>query len=204
MTDGHSPHDTPLPTTDGEGASSGSLIITPKETSISSPGLLHTPNLSPNLSRVASQNTSSSHSDSSHSSAPVHTQTTLPQKPRSHSRNLSDSNIQTPAETAPELKIPTKHKRQLSDSFCAKSSTTTSNSSATKEEEGDGDSKKQPEGEQTATSSPPEDQPSEDTESGNGVVSKDSQSDNLSLTSEGDEERARDRTEYQRIKTMFR
>ena len=202
MIDGHSPHETPLPTTDGEGASSGSLVITPKEASISSPGLLHTPNLSPDLSRAASQNTSSSHSDSSHSTAPVHTQATLPQKPRSHSRNLSDSNIPTPAETAPELKLPTKHKRQLSDSFCAKSST--SNSSATREEEGDGESKKQPEGEQTATSSPPEDQPSEDTESGNGIVSKDSQSDSLSLTSEGDEGIARDRTEYQRIKTMFR
>ena len=200
-TDGHSPHEIPLFTTEEEGASSGSLSITPKEPSISSPSLLHTPNLSPDLSHMASQDTSSSHG--SHSTAPVHTQTqtTLLEKPRSHSRNLSDSNIQTSATGPQESKLPRHHKRQLSDSFCTKSSTTTKDSSVMKGEEGDGESEKQP-GEQTAASNPPEAQPSEDTANGNGVGFKDS-SDSLSHTS-GGEGGAKDRTEYQRVKTMFR
>ena len=70
-----------------------------------------------------------------------------------------------------------------------------------KGEEGDGESEKQP-GEQTAASNPPEAQPSEDTANGNGVGFKDS-SDSLSHTS-GGEGGAKDRTEYQRVKTMFR
>ena len=71
-----------------------------------------------------------------------------------------------------------------------------------KGEEGDGKSEKQP-GEQTAASNPPEDQPSEETASGNDIGVKDS-SGNLSHTSGGDEGGAKDRTEYQRVKTMFR
>lgn len=205
VTDGPSPHDSPSTTPtipEGEGTSSNSETPIPSSFTVTP---IQTPSLSPDSSHSISQHTSGGYSDSSHSTSQGHTQqqTSHLAKPRSHSRNHSDGMIQTTTESTTKsdgLKSPTQHKRQLSDSSCAKSSSSVGDLSElgrTKQEEER--LKKKPEtGHGTSEGPPPEGNGS------SGVVAQD-YLDNPSNSSLGQDEGGRDKAaEYQRIKTMFR